>query len=107
MRRLDSRVPQGFTLVELLVVISIIGVLAAILLVAIFPILSTGPEIQTTNDLRQLTISVNNFKGKYGVFPPSRITLSANYNKIDPTSLAYSQSHSWSAPGLAGPIDHS
>jgi prepilin-type N-terminal cleavage/methylation domain-containing protein len=89
MRRLGPRAPRGFTLVELLAVIAIIGILAAILLVAIVPVLSKGPEVMTTSDLRQLTVALNNFKGKYGFFPPSQITLSANVNNIDPTSLTY------------------
>lgn len=74
---------SGFTLVELLVVIAIIAVLAALALVAIIPFLGKGPEIQTVQEISQLSIAVQNFKNKYGVYPPSRIALGASPAAMD------------------------
>jgi prepilin-type N-terminal cleavage/methylation domain-containing protein len=94
MRNLHSRARSAFTLIELLVVIAIIGILAALLIVAVTAIFSKGPELQATNDIRQLTIAINNFKAKHGVFPPSHITLAGDQQtllRVDPASLAYLQ----------------
>ncbi len=52
MRRFPRARP-AFTLIELLVVIAIIGILAALLIVAVTAIFSKGPALQTTNDIRQ------------------------------------------------------
>ena len=97
MRDLNPRTPtrkvrHAFTLIELLVVIAIIGILAAIVLAAVSRTLGTGPELQTTNDLRQFAIGLEQFKGKYGVYPPSKITLCSDLTvlaKVDPVSLGY------------------
>jgi general secretion pathway protein G len=66
---------EAFTLIELLVVISIIAVLAALLLVAVFRAGGSGQLVQSTNDVRQLQDALQQFKSKYGFFPPSRIKL--------------------------------
>ena len=84
-----SRARRAFTLIELLVVISIIGILAALVIVAVSAILGKGPELVATNDIQQMTMAINNFKQKHGVYPPSRIVLSANPARMDPVSLAY------------------
>jgi prepilin-type N-terminal cleavage/methylation domain-containing protein len=65
----------GFTLIELLVVIAIIGVLVGLAAAAIFPLLGKGPEMTAHTELRQLTVSMESFKTKHGVYPPSSIFL--------------------------------
>lgn len=62
---------RGFTLVELLVVIAIVAILAALVTAGVMKIMSVGPQVQTTNEIRQLALAVENFKQKYGVYPPS------------------------------------
>ena len=107
MRRLGPHPSPAFTLIELLVVIAIIAAQAALLLVAIVPMINKGPELQTTSDLRNLTIALNNFKQKHGVFPPSHITLSYKAELMDPVSLGYITTI-WERidfSGAAGPID--
>src|SRR5438034_7469095 len=66
---------RGFTLVELMIVIAIIGVLVTILAVALGPILSTGPAMVTRNDINQLGIALESFKSQYGFYPPSKFLL--------------------------------
>ncbi len=86
---------RAFTLVELLVVIAIIGVLAGILIVAVFPLLRKGPDLQDVSDIQQLQAAVNNFKATYKSYPPSKIRLRANAadyvatDALDLESLGY------------------
>jgi prepilin-type N-terminal cleavage/methylation domain-containing protein len=66
---------RGFTLVELMVVIIIVGVLAALITAAVARVLILGPKIQTQNDINQLGISLESFKSQFGFYPPSQLIL--------------------------------
>jgi prepilin-type N-terminal cleavage/methylation domain-containing protein/prepilin-type processing-associated H-X9-DG protein len=59
----------GFTLVELLVVISIIGVLVGLLLPAVQAARESGRRTQCLNNQRQLCLALTNFETKKGFFP--------------------------------------
>jgi prepilin-type N-terminal cleavage/methylation domain-containing protein len=63
----------GFTLVELLVVISIVGVMAGLILPAVQNSREAARSLQCKNNLRQLGLAVNLFHENYGYFPPGRI----------------------------------
>jgi prepilin-type N-terminal cleavage/methylation domain-containing protein len=99
----------AFTLIELLVVIAIIGILAAILLVGVIPAMRQGPRALVYADISQMSSSLDNFKAKFGVYPPSTIKLCSDVSKIDPVSLSYlsaiwprldwSQKPDWSGTG--------
>jgi prepilin-type N-terminal cleavage/methylation domain-containing protein len=73
-----ARRRAGFTLIEILVVIAIIAILASLLLGAVMLFLNKGPDIRTKNDISQLSNALNNFKVKYGQYPPDRIKLCSN-----------------------------
>ena len=60
---------RGFTLVELLVVISIIGVLVALLLPAVQAAREMGRRTQCKNNLKQLGIAAQAHVEKQGYFP--------------------------------------
>jgi len=66
-----SRTASGFTMVELLVVISIIIVLAGLLMPAIMAAMRKAHETQTLNLIHQCEVAAQSFFNDYGDYPPS------------------------------------
>ena len=61
----------GFTLVELLVVISIIGILASIGLVAFNSAQARSRDVQRKSDLKQISSALELYYSDYGQYPGS------------------------------------
>ena len=63
---------NGFTIIELLVVIGIIGVLVAILLPSVQSVLEAERRTYCSNNVRQLALATAMHHDTFGCFPPAR-----------------------------------
>src|SRR5262245_12934978 len=60
---------HGFTLIEVLVVITIIGVVVAFLLPAVQAAREAARQVQCTNNLKQLALAAANYTDVNGCYP--------------------------------------
>jgi prepilin-type N-terminal cleavage/methylation domain-containing protein len=78
-----ARARGGFTMVELLMVILIIGILVSLGLVGYSVAMRRGREAQIQSELTQLATALENFKGKYGAYPPAMRALTVLAGDVD------------------------
>lgn len=82
MRSLPSCPPKAraFTLIELLIVITIIAILAAVLVPVLNNVKANALKVTAKNDCTQITQAINTFRMEYGRFPLAN----ASTNDPDP-----------------------
>jgi prepilin-type N-terminal cleavage/methylation domain-containing protein len=84
---LNNQIParrRGFTLVELLVVIAIIGVIVAFVIVGMGGVKKTQYTSTARKELTQIQTALDNYKAKYGVYPPSNHRPNTDYTAGNP-----------------------
>jgi len=77
----------GFTLVEMLVVITVIGVLMALVVPAIGGAIKKAKATRIKVEVNQLGLAISDYKNKYGDYPPDfsdAAIVTRHYNKVFP-----------------------
>lgn len=93
--KIGLRRRRAFTLVELLVVISIIGMLMALLLPAIQQAREAGRRNTCTNNMRNCAVAVTNFVTAKGSYPGYCDTLTLQPNTSSGANPVYNYPVSW------------
>lgn len=98
-------VRHGFTLVEILIVVTIIGLLVGMLVAVGGPAITRAREFAVTNEITQMSGAVESFKTKYGFYPPSFEQI-GNSNQLLPYLNKIAPNHrelepSPSTPGIS------
>ncbi len=103
----DFRLKNGFTLVELLIVMSIIGVLAAVGLGSFTSAQMRGRDAQRKSDLKQVSHALELYCADYGKYPPTNAVVWGNefkdskgtiYFKVLPSDPTNGQSYTYVNP---------
>lgn len=77
---------RGFTLVELLVAISVVGLLLALIVPAVQQARESARKASCRNNLKQIGLALHNYHSTHQTFPPGGITMGHWENRLSLTS---------------------
>lgn len=75
---------KGFTLIEILVVIAIIGILSSVIMVSVNTAAKKARDLKRVADVRQIQMALHMYKSKEAVFPSSLSVLAPTYINSTP-----------------------
>jgi type II secretion system protein G len=78
-------VKKGFTLIEILVAVAIIGVLASIILANVGEARKKARDTERASDLQQIQLALRTYKDSNGRYPTSGCGRNPNYAGVNPT----------------------
>ncbi len=94
---------QGFTLIQLLVVIAIFAILLGLLLPAVQKVREAASRMQSQNNLKQIILGCMNYESTYGKLPPG---VDANHFSAAVYILPYvEQNNVFMAIDMKKPVD--
>jgi prepilin-type N-terminal cleavage/methylation domain-containing protein/prepilin-type processing-associated H-X9-DG protein len=85
---------RAFTLVELLVVITIIGILIALLLPAVFSVMNAARRMKCLNNVKQICLALNNYEAAMRQYPTNWGTV-ATVGTPSPSGSTTAMGVSW------------
>ena len=85
-----TRCARGYTFIEILIVIAIIGILVALLLPAVQAAREAARRVACSKRIEQLILAVHNYEMLHGVYPPGTVNATGPIE-----SLPAGYHHSW------------
>lgn len=84
---MKTHAKKGFTLIELMIVISIIGLLSSIVLVALKDAKEKGQMTKAVSEMKSLQQAVELYKNQFGSYPGGQFSFYRDYNATEFTNF--------------------